>query len=279
MASDTQNVKLGVCSVFFDGQDLGFTKGGVEIQVQTNTHEVKVDQFGDTPIDEIIMGRTVQVTVPMAETTLQNLVRIMPGATLVATGAVYASGTVTFSVSAPVNNDVVTVDGVAFTFKTVPVGANDMAIPASINAAAAALAAAINADVVTRAKVVASAALGVVTLTAVDYGTVPNAYTLTKTGTNIAVSGATLTGGVSPSKAKVVVSTGVSQSLLALSKQLVLRPKGTNGEDDFTVFKAMTGGAMNYTYSFDNERTYNTVFKGYADAAGKLFSVGNNAAA
>ena len=71
--SDTKNVKLGVCQVFFDGRDLGYTKGGVEVTVQSQTHEVNVDQFGQTAINEYIMGRKVKVKCPLAETTLQNL--------------------------------------------------------------------------------------------------------------------------------------------------------------------------------------------------------------
>lgn len=279
MASNTENVKLGVCNVYFDGQDLGFTKGGVEVEVQTNTHEVTVDQLGETPIDEIIMSRTISVTVPLAETTLQNLVKIMPGSALVAEGAVYATGTVTFSVSPPINNDSVNIDGTTFTFKTAPDGPNDLAIPGTFTAAATALANAINGNVIAASKVVATANAGVVTLTARDYGTAPNAFTLVKTATNIAVSGATLTGGINATRAKVVVSSGVSTSLLALAKELVLRPIGTTGEDDLTVYRAMTGGALNYSYSFDNERVFNTVFKGYADANGRMFSVGNNNAA
>ncbi len=82
--SNTQNVKLGVCRVTFGGTDLGFTKGGVEVSVETQTHEVTVDQMGDTPINEYITSRSCTVTVPLAETTLENLVRVMPGATLVA---------------------------------------------------------------------------------------------------------------------------------------------------------------------------------------------------
>ncbi len=78
MASSTENVKLGVCTVLFDGNDLGYTKGGVEVEVATTTHEVKVDQFGETPISELITGRTVTVKTPLAETTLENLVAIMP---------------------------------------------------------------------------------------------------------------------------------------------------------------------------------------------------------
>ncbi|EGT88588.1 hypothetical protein ABNIH1_18950, partial [Acinetobacter baumannii ABNIH1] len=35
MASDVKNVKLGVCKIMFDGVDLGFTKGGVDVTVST----------------------------------------------------------------------------------------------------------------------------------------------------------------------------------------------------------------------------------------------------
>lgn len=86
MASDTKNVKLGVCLVYFGDEDLGYTKGGVEVEVATETHEVQVDQFGKSPVDEVIMGRTVTAKVPLAETTLENIVKIMPGAKLVGSG-------------------------------------------------------------------------------------------------------------------------------------------------------------------------------------------------
>lgn len=82
MASDTKNVKLGVCKVLFNGEDLGYTKGGVEVTVKTDTHKVNVDQFGKTAINEYVMGREVMAKVPLAETTIDNMVRIMPGATL-----------------------------------------------------------------------------------------------------------------------------------------------------------------------------------------------------
>lgn len=83
MPSSTQNVKVGVCTVDFGGTNLGFTKGGVSVSVTTETYSVTVDQFGDTAISEIITGRTVTVSTPLAETTLENLVQIMPGATLI----------------------------------------------------------------------------------------------------------------------------------------------------------------------------------------------------
>lgn len=83
MASDTSNIKMGVCKITFGGTDLGYTKGGVDVEVTTETHKVVVDQFGSTEVNEFIMGRNVKVKAPLAETTLENLVAIMPGATLV----------------------------------------------------------------------------------------------------------------------------------------------------------------------------------------------------
>lgn len=83
MPSDTKNVKLGVCRITFDGIDLGYTKGGVEVMVTTETRKTEVDQFGKSPISETIMGRECMVKAPLAETTLDNLILIMPGATLV----------------------------------------------------------------------------------------------------------------------------------------------------------------------------------------------------
>lgn len=78
MASSTKNVKLGVCKVFFDGNDLGYTKGGVEFSVATQTHRIEIDQFGKTAINEYVMGRDAKVKVPLAETTLTNMAALFP---------------------------------------------------------------------------------------------------------------------------------------------------------------------------------------------------------
>lgn len=86
MASSTENIRMGTCKILFDGEDLGFTSGGVEVAVATTTHETKVDQYGDTVANEYIMGRTITITIPLVETTLENMAAIIPGATLVETG-------------------------------------------------------------------------------------------------------------------------------------------------------------------------------------------------
>lgn len=172
MASDIKNVKLGVCKVTFDGQDLGYTKGGVEVSVKTETHKVMVDQFGKTPINEYIMGREVSVKAPLAETTLENLVKIMPGATLVT-----------------------------------------------------------------------------------DFA--------------------------DPTKKVVNVPTAIGTNMLDIAKTLVLHPiekPDYDRSDDFTVFKAATAGALQFSYKLEDERVYSCEFNGYPDATGKLFAVGNTTA-
>lgn len=270
MAS-TENVKLGVCNVLFDGVDLGFTKGGVEVEVSTSTKEITVDQMGETPIGEIIMGRTVSANVPLAETTLENLVAIMPGSTLISDG-VAATGSVVFSTAAPVDGDKITFAGQTFTFKTTPAGGNDMAVPATIGAAATALAEKINAAPFAYT---ATANAGSVSITAKNSGAAGNAAITKTVATAANVTTTNLTGGADATKAQVMVSNGVNINLLKLAKTLVLRPKGTNGEDDFTILRAMCPGALNFAYQFDNERVFNASFKGYALDNGDLFSLGD----
>jgi hypothetical protein len=86
-SNQTTNVKLGVCKVYLGGMDLGFTKGGVEVEVTTDSYAVTVDQLGSTPISEYINGRNCMVRCPLAETTVDHLIAIMPGSTKVGTGA------------------------------------------------------------------------------------------------------------------------------------------------------------------------------------------------
>lgn len=83
---DTANVKVGVAELTFGGVDLGYTKGGVEVEVTTEKYTVTVDQFGQTPINDYLIGRSIMVTTPLAETTIDNMVSIMPGATKVIDG-------------------------------------------------------------------------------------------------------------------------------------------------------------------------------------------------
>ena len=83
-----QRVQLGTCTVTFGTKDLGLTKGGVEVALSSETYKVLVDQFGNTEINEYITGRTVTVTVPLAETDLTKLALVLPGSRIVTDTAV-----------------------------------------------------------------------------------------------------------------------------------------------------------------------------------------------
>lgn len=282
MANDTRNVKIGVCRIIYDGVDLGLTKGGVEVEVATETYKVEVDQYGKSPINEIVMSRSCSVKVPLAETTLENLVATMPGATLVQNGGAKATGTITISTQ-PVANDTVTVGGVVYTFKASVVAATDVLIGASAAATAQNLRDTLaNSTNPIVSQAVYTIATNVVTVTYGSFGTNGNTFTLAKSSAGITLSGATLAGGVNPTAAKVNVTNGVGIDLLQISKKLVLHPTALADNDksqDFVIPRAGTSGGLQFAYKLDQERVYNTTFVAYPDpATGVLFILGNEAA-
>lgn len=293
MASNTRNVKLGVCQLFFAGVDLGYTKGGVEVSVSTETHEVSVDQFGKTLINQLIMGRDCKVKAPLAETTLENMIAIMPGAKMTATGGTVASGTITITTQ-PIAGETIIVNGATFTFRagTAPLP-DDVLIGAAASNTATNLAAKLNASMDPRiATATYTVAASVVTVkygSALIYGTdgmkgtEGNSFTLL-TGTaaaKVTMSGATLAGGTEPTAKIVDVSTGIGVDLLSIAKELRLHPVNkpdTDLSDDFIVPLAATAGALTYAYKIDDERVFNVEFQGYPDPTTKrLFLVGGRA--
>jgi hypothetical protein len=74
MAGEFQSIKLGVCDCFWtpNGVDtevfLGLTKGGVELNYTPEWYEINVDQFGKTLTDAALVGETISVKIPLAET-------------------------------------------------------------------------------------------------------------------------------------------------------------------------------------------------------------------
>lgn len=291
MASDTKNVKLGVCQVFFGGQDLGYTKGGVEVSVSTETHKVEIDQFGKTPINEQVMGRELKVKVPMAETTLENMVAIMPGATLTETGGTVATGTIT-CVTAPIaGTDKLTINGQEINFVAANPLENECLIasgtwsaPAQATLLAAMLNASNNPAIAAATYSVATAVVTIKYGSSVIYGTTGrksvdgNAFTIATSGAKFTASGATLAGGADSTAKKVAVTSGIGTDLLTIAKELRLHPKGkaaTDLSEDFIVPLAGTGGALTYGYKVDEERVYNVEFTGYPDPTTEvLYKVG-----
>lgn len=280
--SSTKNVKLGVCRIFFDGSDLGLTQGGVEFSVETTTHRVEVDQFGTSPINEYIDGRTATVTAPLAETTLRNLIATMPGSTLVTDGA-EAFGTLTFA-SNPTAATSVTIAGTAFSFQVAKgTSLTQVKIGTTRELTLQALVDQINllnirGDIggVTAELVAGNG--GVVRLKVAEFGVAGNALTLVATS-GATVSGATFTGGVTATKSRADVTNGIGMDMLEQGRVLRLHPLGkadTDFSEDLIIHKAASSGAMNFAYQTDAERIYNATFTAYPDpVTGKLFSIGD----
>jgi hypothetical protein len=78
--ADASKIKMGVCSVTFDGTDLGHTKGGVVVTYEPDIHETVVDRYGSTPVEMTLIGERLSAKVPLAEWAIATLQAIIPTA-------------------------------------------------------------------------------------------------------------------------------------------------------------------------------------------------------
>jgi hypothetical protein len=83
--SDVANIKIGACSIMFGAVDLGHTKGGVTVNYSPEYSEITADQYGKTIIDRTLIGEKLTVKVPLAETQVANLAKVIPLGTLAGT--------------------------------------------------------------------------------------------------------------------------------------------------------------------------------------------------
>lgn len=121
-----------------------------------------------------------------------------PGTALFRSGPVQATATLTFASTGPANNEAFTVCGTTFTAKTSGATGNQWNRSDTVATSAANLAAAINASATAKVTgaVTASSALGVVTFTANDPGTVGNGIEIAVgTLANTTLSSGGFTGG------------------------------------------------------------------------------------
>lgn len=77
----TINVEMGTCSTKWGKMEPFQTKGGVEVSYAPEYHEVFVDMYGKSPIDQVLIGEVMKAKVPIAETTYANLKAVIPTAT------------------------------------------------------------------------------------------------------------------------------------------------------------------------------------------------------
>lgn len=76
--ADVTKVKVGVCSVVFNGVDLGHTSGGVEVIYTPQHYDVIVDKYGKTEGDRVLIGESLMAKVPLVEYTIANLKVAIP---------------------------------------------------------------------------------------------------------------------------------------------------------------------------------------------------------
>ena len=78
---DTTKLKIGPANVYLEegGVDvnIGFTNGQITFESEVQTIDLVADQLGTTPIDKIVTGASVMITVPLAEISLESFKRAM----------------------------------------------------------------------------------------------------------------------------------------------------------------------------------------------------------
>lgn len=80
------NIKIGACSVVFNNVNLGHTFGGVTLNYAPEMSEIFADQYGNTPLDEVLKGERLTVTARLAESTIANFAVAVPASTLAGAG-------------------------------------------------------------------------------------------------------------------------------------------------------------------------------------------------
>lgn len=71
--ANVNNFRIGACSVTFNGTDLGHTNGGVEISYEPTFQPLNADLYGETPVDQVLMGEKFTAKCMLAEYTIANL--------------------------------------------------------------------------------------------------------------------------------------------------------------------------------------------------------------
>lgn len=79
---DVSNVKIGPAKITYGSTEVGHTLGGSKVAYEQKFADIKVDYYGDTPVDRVLTGEGLTVKVKLAESTLENLKACMPFASL-----------------------------------------------------------------------------------------------------------------------------------------------------------------------------------------------------
>jgi hypothetical protein len=73
-----QNVRMGVCSIVFNGVDVGHTLGGTKVTITRKLTPLKVDKYGDSPVDMVVTDVQMEAEMKIAEPVVALLKNAIP---------------------------------------------------------------------------------------------------------------------------------------------------------------------------------------------------------
>lgn len=76
--ANIQNVRMGVCSLNWKTQDLGHTLEGVDLTFDRKFQDLKVDKYGESPVDSALVGTGLKISTKVAEPVVSLIQRILP---------------------------------------------------------------------------------------------------------------------------------------------------------------------------------------------------------
>lgn len=76
--ANIQNVRMGVCSIVFNGVDCGHTLGGTKVTITRKLTPLKVDKYGDSSVDLVVTEVQMVVATKIAEPVVNLIKESMP---------------------------------------------------------------------------------------------------------------------------------------------------------------------------------------------------------
>jgi hypothetical protein len=76
--ANIQNVRMGVCSISYNGVDVGHTLGGTKVTITRKLTDLKVDKYGDSPVDKVVTEVQMIVDAKVAEPVVALIKNAIP---------------------------------------------------------------------------------------------------------------------------------------------------------------------------------------------------------
>jgi len=276
MAGTVGNIKVEPMQVIWDGVDLGFTEGDIEMSQEEQATDITAHQEGTTVLDAIRTGRNVTITTVLKETSVAQINKMLQAGESTATAAAeVTSVTAVADVSSSLDGTYFTINSALdatgyYVWINVAAGGNDPA-PSGLTGIAVAISANDDADTVAAAIQTAVDAEG-------DFGASVSGSVVTIT--NAATGGTTDAADVDSGFTIAVTTQGISAvdgfgkgkrftGQIADAKKLRLHPTALASTDlsrDWNFWKAYPM-FDSMTFSGENPQTMSITWKAFPDSS------------